>query len=191
MTGKDKAKNQLPLYQLVLGTAWPGLPGPIREMHQPRGDRWQAAGIARVERGSGWLSRLIGRLIGFPETGENIPVQVVFELTAAGEIWTRSFAGKSFHSYQYAAHGRAEKLLYESFGALNFGIALVPEGDALNLVLRRWSVLGIRLPLVLAPVFRSCEFVEQDRFHFYVEITHPLAGLIVHYQGHLTLNKDQ
>jgi hypothetical protein len=185
MNSKDKAKYQLPLYQLVLGTAWQDLPESIRAMHQPRGNSWQAAGIAKVERGSGWLSRLIGRLIGLPETGENIPVRVVFELTASGEIWTRDFAGKSFQSYQYAAPGRGEKLLRESFGALSFGIALVPDGDILNLVIRRWSLLGIRLPLLMGPVCWSCEYVEQDRFHFYVEITHPLTGLIVHYQGWL------
>jgi hypothetical protein len=187
---KDKAKYQLPLYQLVLGTAWGDLPEPIRAMHQPRGNRWQAEGAASVARGSGRLSRLIGRLIGLPEAGENIPVRVVFELTSSGEIWTRNFAGKSFSSFQYAAPGRAKNLLCESFGVLSFGIALVPEGEVLHLVIRRWSVLGIRLPMILAPVCRSYEFVEHDRFHFYVEITHPLAGLIVHYQGHLTLIGD-
>ena len=55
----------------------------------------------------------------------------------------------------------------------------------LSLVLRRWSVFGIPLPLWLCPRASAYEGVENGRFHFHVEIGHPLIGLIVRYQGWL------
>jgi uncharacterized protein DUF4166 len=52
-------------------------------------------------------------------------------------------------------------------------------------VMRRWSLFGLPLPLVLAPRIDAYEFVEAGRFRFHVEISHPLTGLIVHYRGWL------
>jgi hypothetical protein len=60
------------------------------------------------------------------------------------------------------------------------------EKERLNLVLRRWSILGIPLPMWLCVDSESYEFVdEQGRFNFYVQISHPLTGLIVLYKGWL------
>jgi hypothetical protein len=53
--------------------------------------------------------------------------------------------------------------------------------------MRRWSLLGLPLPLRWAPVSHAYESVEDGRFCFYVEIKHPLVGLIVRYQGWLEL----
>jgi hypothetical protein len=187
-TGQREATTRnhpLPLYQRVLGDAWMSLPKPIMAMHQPAGNSWKAEGVATVERGASLPSRLVATLIGFPKTGNNIPVQVVFELTPSGEIWRRTFDGQSFKSLQWEGAGRADKLLCEKFGALTFCLALVFEYGKLNLVVRRWSFLGIPLPLALAPTGQSYEFVENGKFHFHVEITHPLIGLVVRYQGWL------
>ena len=52
-------------------------------------------------------------------------------------------------------------------------MALVLDGERLRLVLRRWSVFGIPLPLALAPRINAYEFAEDGRFHFHVEIAHP------------------
>jgi hypothetical protein len=64
-------------------------------------------------------------------------------------------------------------------------MALVLDDEKLRLIVRRWSLLGIPMPLWLAPRSNSYEFAEGDRFHFHVEIAHPLTGLIVGYQGWL------
>lgn len=177
----------LPLYQRILGDDWHALPEPIRLMHSPRGDRWEAEGIATVERGSGVLSRIVGALVGFPRAGRNVPVNVVFALKQSGELWRRTFAGRSFESFQWAGAGR-NTLLMERFGALTFGLTLVFDGRKLNLVVRSWTLLGIPLPPVLLPGGQTYEFVEHGRFHFHVEISHPLTGLIVRYAGWLVLS---
>jgi hypothetical protein len=176
----------LPLYQRILGDDWHALPEPIRRMHRPHGNCWEAEGIATVERGSGLLSRLVGALIGFPGAGRDVPVNVAFALKPSGERWRRTFAGRSFESFQWAGAGR-DTLLMERFGVLTFGLALVFDGRKLHLVVRSWTLLGIPLPLALAPGGQTYEFVEHGRFCFHVEIRHPLTGLIVRYAGWLEL----
>jgi hypothetical protein len=76
-------------------------------------------------------------------------------------------------------------LLCERFGALNFVMALVVEGERMQLVMRRWSLFGLSLPLALAPRIDAYECVEASRFRFHVGISHPLTGLIVRYRGWL------
>jgi hypothetical protein len=76
-------------------------------------------------------------------------------------------------------------LLCERFGPLVFAMALVPEDGRLRLVLRRWSVFGVPLPVRLCPRSDSYEWVVDGRFGFHVEISHPLTGLIVRYRGWL------
>ena len=70
---------------------------------------------------------------------------------------------------------------------MTFAMALVLDGDRLRLQLRRWSVLGIPLPLWLAPKSNAYETVENDRFVFHVEISHALTGRIVRYTGWLDI----
>jgi hypothetical protein len=114
-------------------------------------------------------------------------VQVAFSSVADGERWTRSFAGRSFSSFQSAGHGKSAHLLRERFGPLTFDLALVIEGATLCFVVRRWSLWGLSLPLFLAPGGATHESVVDDRFHFHVEIRHRLIGLIVGYRGWLKL----
>ena len=64
-------------------------------------------------------------------------------------------------------------------------MALVCESDRMRLVLRRWSMFGIPLPLFLAPRSNAYEFARDGRFHFHVEIGHPFTGPIVGYRGWL------
>jgi hypothetical protein len=64
-------------------------------------------------------------------------------------------------------------------------MALVLEGGRLTLQMRRWSAFGLPLPLWLCPRSNAYESVEDGKFHFHVEIGHPLTGLIVRYQGWL------
>jgi len=76
-------------------------------------------------------------------------------------------------------------LVMRPFGPLTFAMALVAEKNRLSLVLRRWSILGLPLPMWLCPRSTSYETVEDGRFRFHVEISHPFTGLIVRYRGWL------
>ena len=176
------ASPDQPLYAALLGDAWQRLPGEIRAMH----DRARMAeGRASVERGPNILGRLTARLVGFPKPSPDIPVEVRFEADKDGEIWTRTFGTHSFSSRQFAGRGRSPRLLCERFGPLTFAMAVVTGDDRLKLVLRRWSIFGLPLPMWLCPRSTSYESVEAGRFRFHVEISHPLTGLIVRYRGWL------
>jgi hypothetical protein len=174
-----------PLYRRLLGKAWSRLPPPLRAMHDL--DReLSAQGRTVVERGNGWLARLVVRVIGFPPAGEDIPVVVSFTMRDGREHWTRRFGDHSFASIQEQGRGRFERLLCEQFGPITIGMALVIEEGRLRLVVRRWSFCGIPLPRALAPRGDTYEFAdEQGRFNFHVEISHPHTGLIVGYRGWL------
>ncbi|RUU56817.1 SDR family oxidoreductase [Mesorhizobium sp. M2C.T.Ca.TU.002.02.1.1] len=176
-TGERKA-----LYPDLLGDAWQSLPAEIRAMHEGAA---MADGRASVERGSGLLSRLAARMAGFPPGAADVPVKVRFVADGQGETWIRTFGAHSFSSRQFAGSGRSERLLCECFGPLTFAMALVVDGNRLRLVLRRWSLLGLPLPMWLCPRSNACETVEDGRFRFHVEISHPAAGLIVRYRGWL------
>lgn len=169
------------LYQRLLGNAWNLLPEPLAKLHGSR----KAQGLARVQVGKNGLAWLVARLFGFPDAGQDIPVQVSFEQKDGGELWQRTFAGKSFSSLQSEGRGLSERLLSEQFGVFNFGFALVTEPEKLSLIARRWSIFGIPLPLALAPLLNCSEYVAEGRFCFDVEIRHPITGFIVRYQGWL------
>lgn len=176
--------SRAPLYQRLLGDAWTALPEPLQVMHGFKGEL-TAEGAAAVERGPGLLSRLIAALVGFPRAGHDLPVKVHFRSCPEGEVWTRTFAGRSFSSVQTEGQGRSERLLSERFGPFTFGLALVLDAGKLHLVVRRWSFLGLPLPAFLAPGGVAYEAAEDGRFRFHVEIAHPLTGLIVRYRGWL------
>jgi hypothetical protein len=176
------ADNGAPLYCRVLGEAWNLLPAPLQAMHDI--DReLTAVGVAEVERGNGLLARLTAVVVGFPRAGKDIPVTVSFKAADGREHWRRTFADRSFASMQEQGRGRFERLLCERFGPLNVAMALVCEAGRMRLVVRRWSVFGIPLPLALGPRGDAYEFAEEGRFHFHVEISH--TGLIVRYRGWL------
>src|SRR6185369_9711396 len=174
-----------PLYRRILGDAWESLPAPLREMHDLKGDL-TAEGLATIDRGGNLFARFIAGLFRFPGAGENVPVRVEFKLADGMEVWRRSFGGRSFFSTQAAGKQRWDKLIVERFGPFAFGLAVVLDKDRLDLVLRRWSCLGLPLPLSWAPAGRAYESGNGGKFNFHVEIGHPWAGLIVRYRGWLT-----
>lgn len=172
------------LYQRVLGSAYAQLPARVQALHAPgAATRW--SGTASVERGRGLLSRLLGQVFGFPAEGANVPVSVAFTPEAGGERWTRTFAGRRFSSLQTQGQGRNEALLVERFGVISVALALVVDNGRLQLVPRRWSLLGIPLPQWLLPGGNSFESDEDGCFVFDVEIGAPVVGRIVHYRGAL------
>jgi hypothetical protein len=179
---REAPSPDAPLYQRILGEAWAELPERVSAMHD--GMR-EAAGVASVERGSNPLAWLAGFMMSFPPAQAETPVRVSFDVSDSEEVWTRSFRTHRFRSAQYEGKGRWERLLVERFGALEFAMALVRDGERLRLVMRAWRAFGVPLPLWLAPHSDAYEAQEGHVFHFFVEISHPFVGLIVRYRGWL------
>jgi hypothetical protein len=182
---RETVPPSTPLYRRLLGHAYDALPAPLQAMHDLRGGALRAEGTATVTRGTSWLARLVAAIVGFPRAGADVPLRVDFTREQGGERWTRSFAGRTFHSTQEQGRGRAAWLLCERFGPLRVAMALVVDQDRLRLIVRRWSLFGIPMPLRLAPGGDSYEYAADGRFHFHVEIGHPFTGPIVGYRGWL------
>ena len=168
-----------PLYARLMGDRFAELPPLVRAIHDFHADAG-AEGEGRVERGQGPFARLIGAVMRFPPAGD-YPLHVSFAVKAGRERWTRDFGGHVFSSELSGKGGMA----VERFGPIRFGFALVPTADGLGMHLRRWSFLGIPLPLFLAPRIIAFERQEADRFHFEVAVALPLIGEVVHYSGWL------
>ncbi|GJD96473.1 SDR family oxidoreductase [Methylobacterium iners] len=174
-----------PLYRRILGQGLDRLPGPVRAMHDAIGDGG-AAGTATVVRGKSGPARLIGAVMRFPPEGTH-RVHVTFEEENGAERWTRRFSDRSFSS----AMSQQGKFLVERFGPLRFFFSLLPDSSGLKMVMAKWSLLGIPLPLSLAPRSLASETGVEGAFHFDVSITLPLIGLIVHYKGRLALDSTE
>ncbi len=184
---RDEAPAAAPVYQQVLAGAWADLPPAIRAMHDlPEGGRMAAEGRVDVDRGRNPLALLAGAVIGFPGARKDGHVRVDFHRKDGIETWTRTFGGQSFTSRQFAGQGRSAALAVERFGPMRCGMAPVIDGQRLRLVPRRWMLFGIALPAWLFPRIEAWETQDETgRFRFHVDISHPLAGLIVRYRGWL------
>lgn len=180
----DTAEDGAPLFARVLGDAQYELPAAVREMHAVTSER-VAAGRCAVQRGSGMLANWIATVFRFPKSADDLPVSVRFTPENASEQWTRKFGEQVMSSSLLPGHGRSDRLLVERFGPFDFAQALIIEDARLRYALRRWSAFGIPLPLWLAPRSNSYESVQDGRFWFHVELSHPLIGLLVAYQGWL------
>jgi hypothetical protein len=172
------------LMQAVLGERLDKLPAAIKRLADVH-DVAHFDGEASVERGTGLLSRMIGKLIGFPPATPSVEVEVTKTVTETGESWTRRFGQRSFVSH--LSHSSAEPgILRERFGPMSFSIALAVDGDRVRWPVVRWRYLGVPMPRMLAPASDTVEYVDESgRFRFRVDISLPIVGFVVRYQGWL------
>jgi len=172
------------LFRYVLGSAFETLPTKVQEFHDiSTVSQW--SGLARVRRGHGVLVKIICSCFGFPQAADNVAVDVSITPEGNRERWVRNFDGKIFSSFQRRGTNKNEFLLVESFGVLDFSVALVIEEDKLCFVPRRWSCFGIPLPGFLLPKGRSFETEKNGMFCFNIEVVVPMIGFIVSYEGNL------
>jgi hypothetical protein len=169
------------LFVDLLGdAAFSTLPARVQALHRATGTRIYH-GEADVQRGTGLLSRLCGWATAQPPAALRVPLHVEIAADAAGERWTRDFAGHPMRSTMWARDG----LLCERLGLVTFGFNLTIQDSALIWRVRRVRALGVLLPARWFNGVRACESENAGRYHFDVEARLPLAGMLVHYRGWL------
>lgn len=177
--------TEQPLYRELLGTAYELLPAPVAEMHDIAGEK-TVSGRAFVERGTGWLAKLLARFARLPSASDDIEVTVAFRREGDREVWERRYGSELMRSTLTAGRGAWRHLVVERFGLIAFGFALTAHDDGLEMHLRRWSIAGVRLPLWLAPRMTATETQKDGVFQFDVSASSRLAGPIVRYRGWLS-----
>jgi len=139
-----------------------------------------------VIQGGNPIARAVTAFVGFPKGGSDLPITVKLSVGDYGERWVRTVADRTFSSTHRLAKGRSAGLIRERFGPIAVDMALVLQGPRLCYAIRRWSLLGIPMPLWLGPRTNASESVDAEgRFRFDIKLWHPFIGLLVHYAGWL------
>lgn len=178
---------ELAVYEKVMGDAYQRLAPAVIEHHRAKPDR-NYAGRCKVTRGRNPLSHIVSAIIGFPASGNDLPVTVTVTVTpdSDGEIWTRKFGDQIFESHHSLAQGRWSRHVTERFGPIAIHMATLEDEGRLRIETRGWSLLGIPLPNILKPGGEVYETQnEQGQFVFYVDIKAPLFGRLCKYEGWL------
>jgi hypothetical protein len=178
--------QSLPVYEQVLGAAHSGLHPAIIDMHDT-GEGRVFSGECRVTRGKNPLSHIVAMVVGFPKSGQNVPVSVTVIPTKGGEKWTRNFDGKTFSSHHSLGRKRWARHVTERFGPMAIHMAILEEDGNLRIETQGWSIFGLPLPRFLRPggdVFETQD--PQGRFVFHVDLKAPLFGRLCKYEGWLT-----
>ncbi len=184
-TRQHEPMEAQPLFRHILGDAWDLLPAPIVQLHSVTSLSIYS-GRCTVTQGSNPVARAVTALVGFPKAGADLPITVKLSVEDSGERWIRTVADRTFSSTQRPAKGRSEGLIRERFGLIAVDMALALRGPGLAYVIRRWSLLGIPMPLCLGPKTIATESADAEgRFCFDIELWHPLIGSLVHYAGWL------
>lgn len=167
------------LYARVLGERFMALPPVLQSMHDVL-RTGGASGEAIVAGANNPIAEMIARVVGFPPAG-NYRLRVDFAEQEGVETWTRTFGRLKFHS---RLHQRGQWIV-ERFGPLAFAFDLPSDDRGLSMIMRRWWIGPLRMPLFLAPRSLAREWEDNGRFCFDVPIALPLIGRIVHYSGWL------
>ena len=169
------------VFQQVLGAEFYHLAAAVKQLHARQGD-FTYRGRTRIVRGSSWLSRLYGWAARLPPAMDDAETTVCFSTMPGREIWQRQFGNARMQSRLWPHEG----LLCERLGAVRFGFHPYRKDTALHWAVHRVHLLGvIPLPASWFDAVRSRESVVDGRYHFEVQASLPLAGLLVRYEGHL------
>jgi hypothetical protein len=134
------------------------------------------------------------RLARLPAEGESVDVRLQVTAQEEGEEWRRTFAGRPLLSMQY---DRGAGLLMERLGTVEMLLRLEVVGGALSYqtvsAAMRLGSLRIPLPYRLSPHVTAWEKAVGDtnRIHVSVDVTMPLLGRLIAYDGILTLVEAQ
>ena len=177
------------LYPKLLGASWPDLDVAIQRLHN-LDETVHAAGVFQARHGNNKLARTLARLARLPAEGKAVDIQLQVTAREEGEEWRRTFAGQPLVSMQ---SDRGDGLLVERMGIVELRFRLEAASGALNYqtvsAALRLGSLRIPLPYWLSPCVTAWERAAGDtnQIHVSVDVTVPLLGRLIAYDGVLTL----
>ena len=180
MIGESEPTGGPSLYRRVLDDRYRQLHPLLQEFHErPRG---RAEGNFRIIRPPQRFNRLLGSLLGMPAAAENVPTILTVErLENGAESWVRSFGNFRMATWQWSWRD----LLLERSGPVTFGIQLEIVDGGTRFITRRVWLLGIPLPLIVAPKVLAVETPIPGGWHAKVQLRFPLIGEMLGYEGEI------
>jgi hypothetical protein len=171
------------LFSQVLGETFGEMPAAIRQIHNGRDQL--LVGRCTVERGTGLWSRIFAYVASLPAAGDDQSISVNIACSSVGERWVRMFSGKKMISTLTCKRG----LLVENLGPMKFAFRLDYNAitQEIHWLLRGVKLVGIPLPLHWFSSVAARESCVSGRYQFDVSASLPLIGLLVHYQGWLSV----
>ena len=175
----------LPVYEKIMGDAYEYFAPAIQDLHRTGAGR-TFTGRSEVIRGQNPLANFIANMIGFPRSGQDVPVSVTVTPDEKGETWVREFGISRFKSHHSLGTSRHARLITERFGPIRIHMAILNEEDRLRIETQAWSFFGLPLPKFLRPSGDVYETQDaQGRFVFHVDLIAPLFGRLCKYEGWL------
>ena len=172
--------EHLSLYHRVIGPTFDELTPRLRQFHDARG-LIEVRGLFNVTRGESTIGNWLTDCARFPRSQKELPVSLVVEPAAAGEIWHRSFAGTVIESRQFEAHG----FLAERFGPLVIFLQPRVVAGSLEITDVRATLLGLPLPPFLTPNVWARGIDNGAGIDIVVRISCSLFGVLVEYEGYV------
>lgn len=175
----------VPLFEQVLGAGFGQLPAQLRALHSVR-QRQRWSGRGEVVRGTHWLVAPCAWLVRLPPSS-SVPVSVEFVVDATGERWNRQFGAARMHSTLWQRKGR----LFEQLGTVRFRFGLrVKDGQILWRAERAWAFGLLPLPASWFAQAHCHEREQAGRYEFLVDVSMPLIGRLIRYEGWLLPEND-
>lgn len=171
------------LYRNLLADRYSVLPKAVQKLHE-YGDEVVYSGQCDVVRGANLFCKFAAFILSLPPSGENYALKVHFRKENEAEHWTRYFGDKKFYSRQWADGG----VLYEQINIVRLVFAVEVGAEALNLVLNQVYVFGIPVSWIFRPHVTACESEHEGRFIMNIAVHLPYFGLLVKYQGWLSVD---
>ncbi|TBR36606.1 MULTISPECIES: DUF4166 domain-containing protein [Dyella] len=172
------------LFPSLLSDAdWGHLAPAVQQLHgTPQSLR--ATGTADVEGSTAWHARLLRRILGLPEPGQDQPITFIIDRQAGSETWTRGFERGQMQSTLMRG---PEGLLLERLGPVTLRFRLRCDGDGIDWQLLGARLLGMPLPRFLLGEVYSRSGAKDGRYYFHIDARPPWFGRLIAYRGWLEI----
>jgi uncharacterized protein DUF4166 len=128
------------------------------------------------------MHKLLGRLMGLPAPGSNVPLKLEVEATGTGEIWRRWFARHHVVTVQRRWRG----MLIEAGGPVQLGMLVRVRHGGMTMRSTRAWLAGIPLPRWLSPRAVAVVLPTGSGWLVRVRIGLPIVGEVTSYEGEVT-----
>ena len=172
------------LYQRLLGLDWFRLDKAVRAAHSIE-QHLNRMGLFNISRGKGWIAKCIANIMRLPRSADNVSTRLWITANGDCEVWHRTFDDQSMITVQRES---ANGLLLERVGIMEFQFKLrVEQGQLIYEQVGMSICIGtLSFPVFawISPRVHAVEMARGEKMtSVHVEVSAPVAGLILMYEG--------